>query len=138
MRSHRDPESARIKELAAGSDRFSAFSSDDLDQVIASARHLTVPEHWALMMEQTPADKAYLIIDGTASVRHGGEEVATIGPGEFIGEMALVNRSLRTATVVAASPLEVLHFTADDIASLRASLPAFDQLISTTADERRG
>ena len=136
MRSHSDPEAARIKELAASSERFRAFSSDELDQVIATARHLTVPEHWALMVEQQPADKAYLILAGEVSVRRHGEEVARLGAGEVIGEMALINHKLRSATVVADTPLEVLHFTDETVAALTAKIPHFRDALVGAVEER--
>ncbi len=45
-------------------------------EVVEEATYLTVPEGWALMVEKTPADKAYLILEGEVSVRQKGEEVA--------------------------------------------------------------
>ena len=117
--------------------RFSRLSEDDLTLVATHSRHLTVPEHWALMTENTPADKAYLVINGEASVRQGGQEIATVGPGELIGEMALVNRKLRSATVVAMSPLEVLHFTTEDVSTLSGQIPGFEDVLTASAAERQ-
>lgn len=116
--------------------RFSKLSEADLGQVASQSRHLTVPEHWALMTENTPADKAYLVIRGEASVRQRGEEIARVGPGELIGEIALVNHKLRSATVVAETPLEVLHFTTEDVNALSEQIPDFEAVLTASAAER--
>ncbi len=116
--------------------RFAGFGAGELTQVAETGRLLTVPESWALIVEKTPADKAYLILDGEVSVRRGGDEVARVGKGELIGEMALVNHKLRSATVVAETPLEVLHFTAEDIATLEEAIPNFRTALESTAGER--
>lgn len=132
---HADQDS-RI-EMLARLDRFKEFSDDEIHLVVQEARYLTVPEHWALMVEQTPADKAYLILDGEVSVRQHGEEIARLGSGEVIGEMALVHHKLRSATVVAETPLEVLHFTAETVAELSGSIPHFREALSGAAQERQ-
>ena len=53
----------------------------------------------------------FVIADGTASVRVGGEERAKLGPGDYFGEMALIDEGARTATVVAESDLRCYTLT---------------------------
>jgi len=125
-------------EMLARLARFRDLSDDDIHRVVDQATYLTVPEGWALMVEKTPADKAYLILDGEVSVRRSGEEVARVGAGELIGEMALVNHKLRNATVVADTPLEVLHFTAETVAALNEQIPTFQQALTGATEERSG
>ena len=125
-------------EMLARLARFRDLSDDDIHRVVDEATYLTVPEGWALMVEKTPADKAYLILDGEVSVRRSGEEVARVGAGELIGEMALVNHKLRNATVVAQTPLEVLHFTAETVATLNEQIPTFQQALTGATEERSG
>ena len=125
-------------EMLARLARFRDLSDDDIHRVVDEATYLTVPEGWALMVEKTPADKAYLILDGEVSVRRSGEEVARVGAGELIGEMALVNHKLRNATVVAETPLEVLHFTAETVAALNEQIPTFQQALTGASEERSG
>jgi CRP/FNR family transcriptional regulator, cyclic AMP receptor protein len=135
MHAKQSAEDQRIAELARVN-RFRDFSDDEIHLVVDAATYLTVPANWALIVEQQPADKAYLILAGEVSVRRHGEEVARLGPGEVIGEMALVNHKLRSATVVADSPLEVLHFTADTVAALNDKIPHFRDALMSAVQER--
>jgi CRP-like cAMP-binding protein len=135
MHGNESAEQQRIAELARAN-RFHDFSDEELHDVVEAATYLTVPANWALMVEQQPADKAYLILTGEVSVRRHGEEVARLGAGEVIGEMALVNHKLRSATVVADTPLEVLHFTDDTVASLNGRIPRFRDALMSAVQER--
>ena len=129
---------AKRIEMLARLARFSDFSDDEIHSVVEVATYLTVPQGWALMVEKTPADKAYLILEGEVSVRQKGEEVARVGAGELIGEMALVNHKLRNATVVAETPLEVLHFTSENVEKLNQKVPHFQEALTGASQERSG
>jgi CRP/FNR family cyclic AMP-dependent transcriptional regulator len=135
MRGKESDENARIEQLAK-LDRFKDFSDDEIRMIIGRSTYLTVPDGWALMAENTPADKAYLILSGEVSVRRHGAEVARVGAGDLIGEMALVNHRLRSATVVTETPLEALHFTAEAVADLNAKIPHFHEAITGATEER--
>jgi CRP-like cAMP-binding protein len=135
MHGKQSADQKRIEELARVN-RFEDFTPDEMHQVVETARYLTVPANWALMVEQQPADKAYLILSGEVSVRRHGEEVARLGAGEVIGEMALVNHKLRSATVVAATPLEVLHFTDETVEALTEKIPHFRDALMGAVQER--
>lgn len=122
-------------EKLATLNRLEALDDDDLATVVRAGRHVHLPANWSLIWEKTPADKAYLIVDGEVSVRKGGQEVARLGPGDVIGEMAIVNHRLRSASVVSLTPLEVVHFTKESLEQLLDDVPTFgDALRGTTAD----
>lgn len=108
----------------------------DAARVLAAGRALTLPQGWSPIAERTPADKAYLITEGEVSVRKGGVEVATLGPGSVVGEAAIVRRTLRSATIVALTPLKVVHFTAEQLEQLAADIPAFGAALRAAAAER--
>jgi CRP/FNR family cyclic AMP-dependent transcriptional regulator len=112
MRGKGSDENARIEQLARMA-RFSGFTDGEIDLVLDAATYLTVPEGWAMMAENTPADKAYLI-----------------------REMALVNHKLRSATVVTETPLEALHFTDAAVAALTEKIPHFKDALTGVAEER--
>src|SRR3954453_2617521 len=73
MHGKQSADQKRIEELARVN-RFNDFTPDEMHHVVEAATYLTVPAGWALMVEQQPADKAYLILSGEVSVRRHGEE----------------------------------------------------------------
>ena len=108
---------------------FDHLSDADAKTVKEAGTSVTSPEGWALMSEQTPSDKAYIIVSGEASVRRGRDEVARLGPGDVFGEAGIVHKKLRSATIVALSRLELLHFTADGLRALTEKVPAFAEAL---------
>ena len=110
----------------------------DRRRVLAAGTALTLPQGWSPIAESTPADKAYVITEGSVSVRRGGTEVATLGPGAVVGEAAIVNRTLRSATVVALTPLRVVHFTSERLSALADEVPAFGEALRAAAAGRTG
>src|SRR5919112_5764296 len=108
----------------------------DARRVLAAGTELTLPQGWSPIAAGTPADKAYLITEGEVSVRKGGVEIATLGPGAIVGETAIVNRTLRSATVVALTPLKVVHFTSERIEELADEIPAFGAALRAAAAGR--
>lgn len=116
--------------------RLDALSDADLATVVRAGRYVTLPADWSVIWERTPADKAYLIIDGEVSVRRRGTEIARLGPGDVVGEIAIVNHKLRTASVVSLTPLEVIHFTREQLEDLLVSVPAFGEALRGTSADR--
>ena len=115
-----------------------ALDPGDVRRVLAAGTALTLPQGWSPIAESTPADKAYLITDGEVSVRRGGVEIATLGAGTMVGEAAIVNQKLRSATVVALTPLKVVHFTRERLDELVTQVPAFGDALRAAAAERVG
>lgn len=125
----------RLRELARVN-RFKDFTDGEIAAVVEAATYVTVPDGWALMAEHTPADKAYLILSGSVSVRKAGLEIAQLGAGDIIGEMGLVDHRLRSATVVSLTRLEALHFTAETVDALQAKIPNLREVLTATSEER--
>ncbi len=113
--------------------RFADLSRKDLKRLAAKGRVVHLPSQWSLMSETTPADKAYVILSGTCEVRHQGKVLATIGPGDIVGEVGILEKKLRTAAVVSMSELEVVHFTREDLAALVEEIPALGAALRATA-----
>jgi CRP-like cAMP-binding protein len=125
-------------EKLAKLNRLDGLGDDDLATVVRAGRHLHLPANWSLIWEKTPADKAYLIVDGEVSVRRNGQEVTRLGPGDVIGEMAIVNHKLRSASVVSLTPLEVIHYTKESLEQLLDEVPAFGEALRGTVADRLG
>jgi CRP-like cAMP-binding protein len=129
-----EPQPEKLEKL----NRLEDLSNADLKKVIDKGRHVRLPANWSLIWEKTPADKAYLIVEGEVSVRKNGEEVAKLGPGDVIGEMAIVGHKLRSASVVSLTPLEVIHFTKEALEELLDEVPAFGEALRDTTSDRLG
>ncbi len=86
---------------------FSGCSRKEIAQVASLATEVDIPEGKVLAREGQPGREFYVILDGKAAVSIDGSEVATLGPGDFFGEMALLDQGPRVATVTATTPMEV-------------------------------
>ena len=118
--------------------RLEDLSTEDLKTVIDKGSHVHLPANWSLIWEKTPGDKAYLIVEGEVAVRKGKEEIARLGPGDVIGEMAIVGHKLRSASVVSVTEVEVIHFTKESLEELLDEVPAFGDALRQTTDDRLG
>jgi CRP-like cAMP-binding protein len=78
----------------------------------------------------------FVIESGSVNVSHGDEIVATLGPGDFFGEAAILETRRRTATVTAATELTVLEMFGADFALLNSQLPAVKAAIDTAMAQR--
>jgi CRP-like cAMP-binding protein len=85
--------------------------------------------HWALLAEGTAADKAYVLLDGEVDVRRGRDDLGRCRPGELLGELGIVRRRLRSATVVSASDVTALHLGRDVFERLHAEHAYFRALV---------
>jgi CRP-like cAMP-binding protein len=94
-------------------------------QVLRTAREAHYAAGQTVVREGDPATVLYLIVSGHAGVQQGGEKVGSLGPGEFFGELALIESHGRTATVVAEDELDCLLISAWEF---RASLEEHPQM----------
>lgn len=117
---------------------FQGLSDADIQGVLDVGTFVSVPAGWSLIWEQTPADKAYLLLSGEVSIQRDGNEVARAAAGELIGETAIVTHHLRNATVVAFTDIEALHLTREAVESLSASSPAFKARLEASAAAHGG
>lgn len=117
---------------------FDRLSDREVDTIKNTGTHVTLPAEWSPIWEKTPADKAYIILSGEASVRRGGEEIARLGPGDIVGEGAIVTNSLRNASIVTLTKVELIHFSNEQVSRLCQEIPAFAEALDRVAQERLG
>ena len=129
-----DPSASQLNQL----DRFAALTDEEIQIIADHGTPVTIPADWSLIWEKTPADKAYIILEGEVSVRIAGEEVARLGPGDTVGEIAIVAHRLRSASVVSLTPLKVLHFTSEAVRELIDTVPTFRTALEQTTADRLG
>lgn len=117
---------------------FSSLSKRDLTTVAQQMEEIDIPEGKQLVREGDFGHEFFLIVDGTAEVVRGGARIAERGPGEFFGEMALLEEERRTATVTAKSPMRVLVMTRQNFRALDATAPEIHAIVAEAIEARRG
>jgi CRP/FNR family cyclic AMP-dependent transcriptional regulator len=121
---------ARLKKIPV----FADLSDEERDHVAALAAEVSVPESKELVREGDYSYDVLAIEEGTASVDRHGEHIADLGPGDVFGEMGVLKREQRNATVVATSPMLLVTLTSWDIRRLQKTAPnAVDHLREVVA-----
>ena len=87
---------------------FSALSRKELQLVARRAEDVKVDAGRILVSEGSTGSEFFVIIDGNASVSRHGRKVASLGPGDAFGELALLDKAPRNATVTAETPMELV------------------------------
>ena len=118
----------RLREFST----FDKFSDHELQRLVRTARHESRSTPWPLIHERTPSDACYVLLTGEAGVYVGRDLIATLGPGEVIGESAIRSGKLRSATVTTTGPAEALRIDRDDLAALLDELPALREAMDAT------
>ena len=90
---------------------FSQLSADEAKRLAAFASETSIAEGQMLMKQGDYSTELIAIEEGTADIIQDGKKVASLGPGDLIGEMALFNREPRNADVIATSPMRLLKLT---------------------------
>lgn len=115
---------------------FADLDRHDLETVASLGTDIDLEEGRVLAREGDPASEAFLVLAGTARCERNGEEIATFGPGDFFGEMALLVHGHRTATVTATSPISVRAFHKSEFDDLLDRSPKVAVKILRTTAER--
>jgi CRP/FNR family transcriptional regulator, cyclic AMP receptor protein len=98
---------------------FERCSKRDLSRLAAKVRFEQVDAGHVLLTAGSPSRNLYLIVAGTAAVERDGRRVATLGPGDVVGELGVILDRPRNATVSAETPIEWLVL---DRAALRSAI----------------
>jgi CRP/FNR family transcriptional regulator, cyclic AMP receptor protein len=114
---------AAVDEHFAAVPLFSRLGNDELDAVRGLFTELSVDKGRVLARQGSLGHEFIIIIDGTASVDRDGTHVADVGPGDFQGEISLLDGGLRTATVTATSPMTILVASVNEFDTLLDNVP---------------
>jgi len=90
---------------------FAGCSKKELETLATIADEIDLSEGSVLTREGRPGREFFVLVEGTVSVTQGGEEVGRLQDGDWFGEIALLTKANRTATVTAGSPVRVLVVT---------------------------
>ena len=108
---------------------FEDLSKKHLTELARRSEDVDVPAGNVLCKEGERGDQFFVIVEGQADVKRKGRKIASRGPGEFVGEMALVEDVPRTATVTAKTPLRVFVLTRQSFLRLLDEEPTVERKV---------
>jgi CRP/FNR family cyclic AMP-dependent transcriptional regulator len=115
---------------------FSGLSKKELGKLAQWADEVSVSAGQALATEGEFAHEFFVIEEGSAEVTRGGERIAELGPGEFFGEIGLLETERRTASVVATTPMELIVMFQREFKQMEQEMPAVADRIRTAIRAR--
>jgi CRP-like cAMP-binding protein len=116
---------------------FEEVGDEELAQIAPFAQEVSVEAGKVLVREGDFSYEFMAIEDGTAEVTRGGEHVADLGPGDFFGEMGLLEKTLRNATVTARSAMRLVTLTGWDLRRVERTAPQAIERVRAVLEERR-
>jgi CRP/FNR family transcriptional regulator, cyclic AMP receptor protein len=116
---------------------FEEVGEQELEQIAPFATEVSVEEGRELVREGDFSYEFMAIEEGEAEVTRAGEHVADLGPGDFFGEMGLLERTLRNATVTAKTPMRLVTLTGWDLRRVERAAPEAIKRIRAVLEERR-
>ena len=117
---------------------FSGLSTDELEQVVQAAEEVDAPAGEVLVSEGRVGREFFLILTGEAVVQRAGQEIVALGPGQWFGELSLLDHQPRSATVQAVTGMKLLVLGQAEFAGLLETIPTLaSKLLRTMARRLR-
>lgn len=118
---------------------FADLDDEGREAISKLAAEVSVPAGKELVREGDFSYDVIAIEEGTALVHHGDERIAELGPGDIVGEIGVLQRAQRNASVTASSPMMLVTLTGWDVRKLRKQAPqAVERLQQLVAERARG
>lgn len=108
-------------------------STAELQRLDQLSTLITVPAGTPLMREGAIGNEVLLVVRGHVSVERGGEQIAVVGPGEVVGEQAVMCNAPRNATVTAATEVDVLAMSVREFNAVLEECPTIGRTFRDTA-----
>lgn len=115
---------------------FAKLKGKTLQEVAGIADEIDLPKGKELARQGDRGREFFIILDGEAEVRKDGRRVNTLGKGEFFGEIALVTKMPRTASVTTSTPVRALVITDRDFSALIKRSPEVSVCVLEALGER--
>ena len=116
---------------------FQEVSDEELSEIAPFAEETTVEEGTELVREGDFSYEFFAIEDGQAEVTRSGEKVADLGPGDFFGEIGVLERDMRTASVIAKTDMRLITLTGWDMKRMEKSMPQAVERVRQVLEQRR-
>lgn len=117
---------------------FKHLSKSELERLAGWLQVFSIPEGDLVVREGASAQEFFLIEDGEAAVLEDGERIAMLGPGDFFGEIGLLETGRRTASVIAATPMDVIVMYRNEFEQMKKELPTVADQIQAAIRTRLG
>ena len=128
---------AKLEVQLAGVPLFSGLSSEQLHDLATLVVRSREAAGTPLMRRGERGDELVVLLDGSVEVRRDGATLATLGPGSYLGEIALIDDgAVRTADVVAITPVTIAYLGRHEFAQLFSASPEFALAILHAAASR--
>jgi len=115
---------------------FSSLSRKDLTVLAKLCDEITVPAGKVLVKQGTVGYECFVIVEGEADVHRDGRGVTTLGPGAYFGELALLDKGPRTATVTALTDLTVIVMGPREFTTALSSIPGLSTKLMASLARR--
>jgi CRP-like cAMP-binding protein len=115
---------------------FRDCSRQQLELIARHAEDVRFPARSVLMREGRLGHECFVILDGEADVKIRGRCMAVLSPGDIVGEMALLSREPRTATVTTTTPVRALVFSTQDFNVVLDRVPPVARHLMQTLTRR--
>lgn len=129
-------EKDRKLQLLRGVPLFSDCSKVDLTRIEQLADEMELPAGHVLMEQDRVGNEFFVIVEGTVRVERDGKVIDTLGPGDFLGEIALVDHRPRTATATCETPCRVVVIGHREFHTLLMDEPAIAEAVMRSLAER--
>jgi CRP-like cAMP-binding protein len=117
---------------------FAQCSKHDLAEIARFVDEIEVDAGRELITEGDVGHEAFVVVDGSAEVTRGGESIAQISPGAVFGEMALIDRAPRNASVTASTPMKLIVIGKREFSGLLDESSSFrNSIMAALADRVR-
>ena len=115
---------------------FSACNKKELGLIGKASDEVAVPAGKVLCEQGKPGFEFYLILDGEATVKRNNKKIATLGAGQYFGELSLLTRYPRNATVEANTEMELLVLGQREFSGLLDEVPGMAHKVLSAMAER--
>jgi CRP/FNR family cyclic AMP-dependent transcriptional regulator len=115
---------------------FAECSNGELRKLAAIADEIDLREGTVLTREGRTAHEFFVLVDGTARITKNGRKLADVGPGDWLGEIALLTKAPRTATATATSPITALVIVDREFKRVVNEIPSIAIKILSSVAER--